>query len=202
MDIGTGANLVYPIIGTTSYNWSFVASDIDRIAIASAQKTIDINPIIKDKILLRLQPNPKAFFKDIIKEGEKFEITMCNPPFHESLLEAQKGTLRKLSNLKKEKITQSELNFGGQNNELWCKGGEKKFIRGMISESKKFATNCLWFTSLVSKESNLTSIYDALQKVNAVRIETIDMGQGNKKSRLVAWTFLNPEQHKNWKTSI
>ena len=29
LDIGTGANLVYPIIGTREYGWSFIASDID-----------------------------------------------------------------------------------------------------------------------------------------------------------------------------
>jgi 23S rRNA (adenine1618-N6)-methyltransferase len=102
----------------------------------------------------------------------------------------QAGTTRKLQNLKGDKNIKPELNFGGQSNELWCKGGEKKFIKNMIKESKLFGKSCLWFTTLVSKEANLPAIYDALKLVNATTVKTIPMGQGNKVSRIVAWSFL------------
>jgi 23S rRNA (adenine1618-N6)-methyltransferase len=59
----------------------------------------------------------------------------------------------------------------------------------MIYQSKKYADNCLWFTSLVSKESNLKAIYKALKNVEAKDVRTLAMGQGNKVSRIVAWTF-------------
>lgn len=189
LDIGVGVNCIYPIIGVNEYGWSFVGTDIDAVAIESAKKIIEMNPILKDKVELRLQNNPNDIFKGIIQKDEKFDITICNPPFHGSPAEAQAGAARKLSNLKNEKISNPILNFGGANNELWCKGGEKQFIYNMIMQSREFATNCLWFTTLVSKESHLESIYKTLAKVKAAEVKTIAMGQGNKVSRIVGWRF-------------
>jgi 23S rRNA (adenine1618-N6)-methyltransferase len=57
----------------------------------------------------------------------------------------------------------------------------------------------LWFTTLVSKKENLNNIYKTLNKVSAVTIKTIDMAQGQKTSRIVAWTFLSEAQQKDWK---
>ena len=121
---------------------------------------------------------------------------MCNPPFHSSAKEAQEGTERKWKNLGHQK--QNTLNFGGQHNELWCKGGELGFITNMIEESVEFKQCCLWFTTLVSKSEHLKSINFMLNKVGAVSVKTISMSQGNKISRLVAWTFLNEEEHQQW----
>ncbi len=190
LDIGVGANCVYPIIGVNEYNWSFVGSDIDVVAIESAKKIIELNPALKDKVELRLQNNSDYIFKGIIQKDEKFDLVICNPPFHASLAEAQAGAIRKLSNLKNMKITKPILNFAGQQTELWCEGGEEKFIYKMITESKEFAANCVWFSTLVSRESHLESIYKTLKKVGAVEVKTITMGQGNKVSRIVGWRFI------------
>lgn len=201
LDIGVGANCIYPIIGNKEYGWSFIGSDIDSIAIESANTIIQTNSSLKEKIELRLQDNKRAVFQGVIKDEERFDLSICNPPFHSSLKEAQSGTLRKLSNLKQEKVSKVIKNFGGQSNELWCLGGEEKFIRNMIHESKQFATSCLWFSSLVSKKTTLKSIYSTLKKMRVSDIKTISMGQGNKISRIVAWTFLNQEQHIHWMNS-
>jgi 23S rRNA (adenine1618-N6)-methyltransferase len=198
LDIGVGANCVYPIIGSSEYGWSFVGSDIDPVAIASAKAIADSNPSLKEKINLRLQTNRNEIFKGIILEGEKFDMTLCNPPFHTSLAESRLVASRKLSNLKQKKITNPTLNFGGQNNELWCEGGEEKFVGEMVFQSRQFAASCLWFSSLVSKESNLRGIYNALKRVGVIDVKTIPMGQGNKKSRIVAWTFITQAQQKEW----
>jgi len=82
---------------------------------------------------------------------------------------------------------------------LWCEGGEFGFITQMIYESAKYAMQVLWFTTLVSKESNLSSIHKILNKVNAAEIKTVNMAQGQKSSRFVAWTFLSESQRKSWK---
>ncbi len=68
----------------------------------------------------------------------------------------------------------------------------------MIFESKNFSDHCFWFTSLISKQSNLKSIYHALKKAEAIEVKTIEMAQGNKVSRIVAWTFLTKEKQRNW----
>jgi len=198
LDVGVGANCVYPIIGMKEYGWSFVGSDIDTIAIESANKIIESNSFLKDKIEIRLQNNPKDIFYGIIQKEELFDLTICNPPFNKSAEESKQGTLRKLNNLNVSEITKPILNFGGKSNELWCKGGELKFVKNMVYQSKQFATSCFWFSTIISKQSHLSSVYEVLKKMEATEVKTISMGQGNKSSRIVAWTFFMPEQKKQW----
>jgi 23S rRNA (adenine1618-N6)-methyltransferase len=198
LDIGVGANCIYPIIGTKEYGWSFVGSEIDSIAADSANSIINKNEGLSGVIDIRLQKNTKEIFNGIITANEHFDLTLCNPPFHASLAEAKSGTLRKLKNLKQKKVSTPVLNFGGQTTELWCDGGESQFVSNMIQESEKFTHQCLWFSTLISKESNLKHVYFELRKVKATEVKTIEMGQGNKISRIVAWTFLTKQEQKDW----
>jgi len=189
LDIGVGANCVYPIIGHQEYGWSFIGSDIDAVSLASANKMIELNPSLKDHIELRLQNNANDIFKGVIKKKEKIDLVICNPPFHTSYQEMQKGSLRKLSNLKRKKIKKTVLNFGGQSNELWCDGGELAFVRKMIHQSKDFAQEVSYFSTLVSKEAHLKPFYKELKSIKAQQIKTINMAQGNKVSRVLVWWF-------------
>lgn len=198
LDIGVGSNCVYPIIGSKEYGWTFIGSEIDPVAFESANNIITSNPDLVGKIEIRHQPNQHNIFYGIIKNGERIDVTICNPPFHSSIEEAQSGSMRKHKNLKGKRVDNPVLNFGGQNNELWCEGGEKKFIQNMIRQSKPFANQCLWFTTAVAKQTTLKSVYAALKGIGAKDVKTIEMGQGNKKSRIVAWTFLNKEEQANW----
>lgn len=197
LDIGVGANCIYPLIGYKEYGWNFIGSDSDIFSIKIASQIINSNALNK-AVECRLQPNTSNIFKGIIKPGEMIDATMCNPPFHASAAEAQAGTERKWKNLGHKKTAKPTLNFGGQNNELWYKGGEISFITKMIEESSLFKENVLWFTTLVSKSSNLSSIYASLKKANALSVKTITMTQGSKISRLVAWTYLNETQQEHW----
>lgn len=199
LDIGTGANCVYPIIGNTSYGWEFVGTDIDPVAIASANDNIESNNKIKDHIICRLQTNNADVFKRVIRQGEVFDLTMCNPPFHSSWQEAQAGTNRKWDNLNNTKSQKNVLNFGGKNNELWCVGGEAAFIRRMTDQSALFAKQVLWFSTLVSKKETLAGVYKGLRTVAAKDVRTISMSQGQKVSRIVAWTFLDEAEREEWR---
>ena len=199
LDIGIGANGIYPIIGNAAYGWSFVGTDIDEKAIENCSAILKANPKLIDNISLQQQTEARFIFKNIITPEDKFAFTICNPPFHKSLEEATKGSLRKVNNLENKKSTIPVLNFGGHDAELWCEGGELGFITQMIYESAKYPMQCLWFTTLVSKQSHLSSIYKTFNKVNIVEVKTIDMAQVQKNSRIVAWTFMNKEQHQKWK---
>jgi len=185
LDIGVGANCIYPLIGHREYGWSFVATDIDPLAISVAEGIVKQNGLTA-AIEIRLQNSSLHIFKGVLKDISAFDISMCNPPFHASKNEAKMGTQRKWKNLG---IKTAGLNFGGQSHELWCVGGEIAFISRMIEESVH--VNCKWFTTLVSKANSLPSIYNALKKAKALDVRTINMGQGQKKSRIVAWTFIN-----------
>lgn len=187
LDIGTGANMVYPIIGASEYGWSFIATE-------SAQESFDwaTNLLEKNKNLnvkLRFQDDSSKIFKGVFKKSEKIAVSICNPPFHISQHKAEVANLRKLSNLKGEKVDEVTLNFGGKNNELWCDGGEKKFIETMINESVEYAENCQWFTTIVSNKDHLKKFDKVLGTVNAKEVKVIPMGQGNKNSRILAWRF-------------
>ena len=200
LDIGVGANCVYPIIGNREYGWSFIGSDIDAVSIASAGKIIENDSFLQNAVEYRLQKNPTDIFRGIIKPDEFFDLSICNPPFYASLEEAEQRTLKKLSNLNNKKIMKPIRNFGGQNSELWCEGGEEKFVENMIRESVEFQDFCFWFSTLISKQSNLKSIYAALKIAKVFELKTIPMRQGNKISRIVAWTFLDEKQQKDWKS--
>lgn len=189
LDIGTGANCIYPIIGASAYGWNFVATDIDRPAFNAIDATIKANASLTGKIESRFQINPNNIFDHMIEKDDHFDFTMCNPPFHNSRREATKGTHRKLRNLSKDKQQEATLNFNGQAHELWCTGGEINFITNMIKQSKAKATQVGWFSTLVSKKDNLPVIYKVLKQVEAKTVKTIDMKQGNKVTRIVAWSF-------------
>ena len=189
LDVGIGANGIYAIIGSSVYDWNFLGSDIEIESIKSVENIVNSNEILKEKIECKLQTNPENIFTGIIKTDDFYDFTLCNPPFHKSLKDATEGNKRKVQNLTKQKTAKSALNFGGKNNELWCKGGEVTFIKNMIKESSKFQKNVYWFTTLVSKKENLPAIYKALEEIKAVEIKTINMSQGQKITRVIAWTF-------------
>jgi len=199
LDIGVGASCIYPILGVSEYNWNFIASEVNTEAITIAKKIIKDNPSLKGKVKFRIQKDENNIFKGIIKPKDKIDLSICNPPFHSSKKEALKGSMRKIRNLSGERSKKIQLNFSGVANELVYKGGEYQFIKNMIEESVLYSNNCLWFTTLVSKEKNLKSIYKLLEDIKAKEVKTLNIGTSNKKSRIVVWTFQTKEEQKNWK---
>ena len=195
LDIGVGANCIYPLIGHHEYGWRFVGSDTDAIALAAAQQILNANAGLAAVIELRLQASPQKIFEGILTPDDRFDFVLCNPPFHASARAAEAGAVRKWKNLGKAGNPESnpKLNFGGQAGELWCEGGEVGFVCRMVAESAQLQTKSQaqmsWFSALVSREESLPEIYSALKEVRARRVETIDMAQGQKKSRIVAWHF-------------
>nr|BDT27628.1 23S rRNA (adenine(1618)-N(6))-methyltransferase RlmF [Bacteriovorax sp. HI3] len=184
LDIGTGANCIYPLLGESVYGWKFVGAEIDEGAFQSAKANVEKNNL-QSKIEIRRQNDRTKIFQGIILPNEQYDLTVCNPPFHSSKEEAQKGTARKNKNLK----TKERLNFGGQAQELWCEGGEGEFIKKMILESVLFKDQVKWFSTLVSSKDNLSGIYGELKRNKALKVETVEMSQGQKISRFVAWSF-------------
>ena len=197
LDIGTGASLVYPLIGQSEYGWHFTGVDIDPAALKLAQQICQFNKL---KINLRRQNIRENIFRGVIEPHDTFHITLCNPPFHASMEKANKGTQRKWFKLGKEQS--SKLNFGGQNAELWCPGGEIKFIASMVEQSAEFAGQCLWFSSLVSKKDNLQPLYRILRKATVADFKVVEMAQGQKTSRFVAWTYIKKSKRSLWPSGV
>ncbi len=201
LDIGTGANGIYSLLACQVYGWHCTASDIDLLSLDNVANIISKNPTLNNRLQLRLQKDKNHIFEGVIQAEDYFDISVCNPPFHASLDEALKSSQKKRNNLAINRgdisintaVTEkaSVQNFGGQKAELWCKGGESKFLRMMIKESKMFGSQCRWFTSLISKSDNVKPAIKLLRKLEAIDIKEIEMKQGNKITRILAWTFVN-----------
>jgi 23S rRNA (adenine1618-N6)-methyltransferase len=187
LDIGTGANCIYPLIGAREYGWHFVGTDVDPVAVQWAKELVAANGAA-GLIEVRLQRSPLACFTGVTRAGETFDLSMCNPPFHASAAAAAEGNRRKRRNLGTLK-TAPALNFGGQAGELWCDGGELAFVQRMIAESADRPGLCRWFTTLVSKRTHLSRLCQSLDEVNAAGVKTLEMAHGQKMSTILAWTF-------------
>jgi 23S rRNA (adenine1618-N6)-methyltransferase len=184
LDIGTGANCIYPLLGVAEYDWNFIGTDIDTKAIANAKQIVTKNKL-QDSISFRLQTNASNILDGIIKNTDSIDVVMCNPPFYASEKEANQSNKRKTDNLKIEE----KRNFSGNSNELIYKGGEKAFLHNYLYQSAAFAKQCNWFTSLVSKKENVKSLQESAKKLKAKSFKVIPMQQGNKLTRIVCWQF-------------
>ena len=80
-----------------------------------------------------------------------------------------------------------------------AKGGERAFLERMVAQSAGIPKRCLWFTSLVSKAENVAHVEAALKKVHPVETRIIPMAQGQKQSRLIAWTFCGNGEMERWR---
>lgn len=181
LDIGTGANAIYPLLGQAIYKWKMVGCDSNKNSVTIAQE----NTGPYDLVTIRYQDINSNLFKGIVKENEYFDFTMCNPPFYTSAEEAFKTTITKQNKLG---LATKTRNFGGHANELWCNGGEALFIKRLIKESVLFKDQVGWFTCLLSQKKNVPKVIKQLTKLNAIH-RIVPMEQGNKKSRFVAWSF-------------
>ncbi len=198
LDIGVGANCIYPLLGHASYGWQFVGTDIDANALGCAQAIIDANNLA-GAIELRLQTQRGKIFANVLNAEERFDLCLCNPPFHSSAEIAESTNRRKWRNFGMlENAATGALNFGGKGAELWCTGGEASFIKRMVNESVAVRDQVLWFSSLVSKAGNVPDIQKQLKKLGALDVRTVPMAQGNKQSRFVAWSFLDADQRGAW----
>ena len=196
LDVGTGANVIYPLTGNHEYGWHFTGSDIDVLSVKIAKQIVQFNRL---KINVKQQSNANKMFTGVISNKDVFHLTLCNPPFHGSLDEAMNANTRKRQKLSRHQqkrgstsnsASESDaLNFGGQKKELWIAGGEIGFLRQMINESVDVAAHVGWFTTLVSKSDNLRPLKKLLHEVNASDVRVINMTHGQKITRILAWRF-------------
>ena len=189
LDVGTGASAVYALVGHREYGWTFVGTDVDETALESAARILAANPGLASAIDLRRQTNPAAVLAGVVEPGERFDLVMCNPPFHASARAAEAAAREKWRKLGRG-AAGAARNFGGRGPELWCEGGEAGFLVRMIAESVAFGGPVRWFTSLVSSAATLPGVERALRRAGAKRVRVVPMAQGQKRSRFVAWTFV------------
>ncbi len=189
LDIGTGASLIYPLIGVAEYGWNFTVTETDLVSLHHAEVNIDKNQGLKEKIQLRFQEDDSKILEGIINEQDKYDAVMCNPPFFKSREENWKSSSKKSANLTKNKDVITIQNFGGRPNELWYKGGEQAFITQLIYDSLKHKAHLGWITSLVADRKHLKPLRSILEYHKAAKIRVLETKQGQKTSRILAWKW-------------
>lgn len=206
LDVGVGASCIYPLLGHAEYGWHFVGSDIQPTSLQVAAAIVTANGLDR-AITLRRQPHRSDIFRGVLLPDERFDATVCNPPFHASADEARGVHQRKRRQLAGRRPAQagpvvaaSATNFGGHAHELWCAGGEAEFLRRMVRDSVEVQAQVLWFTSLVARAEHLSGLRRQLRLAGAVDVREVAMAQGSKQSRFVAWTFLDAHRRAAWRS--
>ena len=189
LDIGTGASCIYSLLGLREYGWSFIASDVDCTALTNAEAILAANGLSR-QVSLRRQEDPSRILRGILLRGESVAFTVCNPPFHETLGHAQKAATTKWRRLSKGREVSDVKNYQGQEVELCCEGGEVGFVLRLVEESARprFQMACLWYSSLLSRQSSIQPIYERLGELGAKR-RRFEICQGRNVKWVIAWSF-------------
>ena len=185
LDIGTGASLIYPILGTREYGWHYVATEVNPKSLRVARAIVAFNPGLR-RVEVRQQPDPHKIFAGVIRPGEYYDATMCNPPFFSDRPAAAAAASAKWKKLGRQ---DRGLTFGGTDEELHTPGGEARFLRTMIGESVDYREQVTWFTTLVSKKGYLRAAEDQLVRQGATTVRVLSLAQGNKRMRVLAWKY-------------
>ncbi|KAK1559794.1 hypothetical protein Q3G72_018306 [Acer saccharum] len=157
-DIGTGANCIYPLLSASLLGWSFVGSESDNVESACGESNLDLSGVEEQAVPSSSSPfdlsidanniyHGPPVLLGVVRDGEKFDFCMCNPPFFETMEEA--GLNPKTS-------------CGGTPEEMVCPGGEKAFLSCIIEDSVSLKQTFRWYTSMVGQKLNLNILTSKL----------------------------------------
>uniref|UniRef100_A0AAV1TYH4 U6 small nuclear RNA (adenine-(43)-N(6))-methyltransferase n=1 Tax=Peronospora matthiolae TaxID=2874970 RepID=A0AAV1TYH4_9STRA len=175
IDVGTGANCIYALLGATMNKWRFIATEIDAESFACAKENVSRNHLEAFITVKRTHTN-RLLAEPLEGEplGHKFHFVMCNPPFFDNMDEAD---------------TNPESSCMGSTNEMVFPGGEVAFIGRMIADSKDLQNRVLWFTSMVGRKASLRKLLALLRETKVRSTRTTEFFQGRTKRWGIAWTF-------------
>ena len=177
IDIGTGANLIYPLLGYSLYKWKFICSEINNEAFENSIKIIKENKL-EEYIKLIKQKYKNYIFVGIINREKKYTFSICNPPYYDYEDEIKK----------EDKNKNCEYNF----DEIYYKNGEVGFFNKYFQESLCYSKNIFLFTYLIGKKSNAEKIYDQISEDKNIRYcDMKKIKTGNNIRYIIFWTFFN-----------
>lgn len=187
LDVGTGANLIFPLLAQLHFGWRAVGTESDLNAIKVARAIVAFNPRLRKNVEIRHQRFADQILTGVTSFEERFDLSVCNPPFY-----ANEKAATNASQLKWRKLGRGPSkgrNFGGRPHELVVPGGEKSFVLQLVAESQQRRKLCEWFSTMLSNGRHETPVYQALKRAKARRIEVLPLQQGQKTSRVIAWSY-------------
>ncbi|KAI1099653.1 hypothetical protein F4804DRAFT_337007 [Jackrogersella minutella] len=182
LDIGTGASLIYPLLGCVQRpSWSFIATDVDTKSLAHARKNAQINNL-QHRIRVFDRAPTDCLIPLSELDLEAIDFVMVNPPFYTSEAE--------LEDLARQKSRPPSSACTGAPIEMVCTGGEIGFIRRIIDESLVLRERVQWYTSMLGKQSSLEVLIGILKDHDVTNYAVAAFVQGNKTRRwAIGWSF-------------
>lgn len=177
VDIGTGTSCIYALLAAQTHGWNMIGSDIDKEAVEKAEKNVERNPQLVEKIDIKLVSSQGDFF-DFPDHHVSF--TMCNPPFYASV-EEMRTSLSKKSSRPAGELKAAET-------ELITENGELGFLQRMLSDSKRHKKDILWFTSMVGKKETMEKVCEQLKNEDIYHT-VVSRRPGKTKRWFIGWTF-------------
>ncbi|KAL7629784.1 hypothetical protein AAE478_001307 [Parahypoxylon ruwenzoriense] len=184
LDIGTGASLIYPLLGCVQRpSWSFIATDVDAKSLGYAHRNLDRNNLQSRIRIVGRTAADCLIPLDDLGLGT-IDFVMVNPPFYTSKAE--------LADLASRKSRPPNSACTGAPVEMVCAGGEVGFVRRIIDESLVLRQRVQWYTSMLGKLSSLEVLLGALKDHGVTNYAVATFVQGNKTRRwAVGWSFGN-----------
>ena len=185
LDIGCGANLVYPLLGAVYFGWSFVGCDVNTDALRIAATNRDANPSISPCIILKKvasQPcqgnnGTRGIIGSCLDDDDTFDACVCNPPFFSNFSDMGQNPL---------------TNYGGTSMEMVYPGGEESFVIEMIQDSAQHKHSIAWFSTMVGKKQTLKHAKKLLYSLGNTCIRTHELVQGTTHRWVISWSFVAP----------
>ena len=192
LDIGCGANLIYPLLGAAYFGWCFIGCDINPHALDIASQNRERNPGIAPLIHLRLVSGqscqkfegalPGIIEACLRQNDSTLDACVCNPPFFSSEEESKRNP---------------QTDFGGTSVEMVYPGGEESFVQNMVLDSSRNKNRIGWFSTMVGKKSTMKMARQLLHSMSAVVIRTTELVQGKTLRWAIAWSFIAPQEINN-----
>ncbi|CAD5227812.1 unnamed protein product [Bursaphelenchus okinawaensis] len=190
LDIGTGASCIYPLIGAKLLRYRFIATDVDEKSVEWACQQTKKN-FKYDEIRILLIENEK-FFEEPLKQVDKLDFCMCNPPFFyesEGNLKFERNSEGTYTNTVEPTVSAPRSITVAKGNELMTSGGEVQFVKAIVDESVLFKDKVKVFTSMVGKISSIKVLTACLKDVGCKTIGISRLSQGNTQRGVLIWSF-------------
>jgi 23S rRNA (adenine1618-N6)-methyltransferase len=167
------------------------ATEVDAHSLTWAAHNTSLNNL-EEKITLH-QTSPEApllDFADTLRDVERLDFVMTNPPFFSSVSEMNEsiaggGKAKKPSAI-----------CTGSENEMVTEGGEERFLMRILEESFLLRERVKWYTAMCGKLKTVERFVSILKEreivnwgVCALREPTIHRGEPRTKRWAVAWSF-------------
>ncbi|KAI0131807.1 hypothetical protein BJ170DRAFT_611427 [Xylariales sp. AK1849] len=183
LDVGTGASAIYPLLGCTQRQWTFIATDIDSESLESARNNVRVNDL-EARIQIVQRSIEDALIPLDELEISNIDFVMTNPPFYTSESEM-------LERARQKALPPSSACTGAPN-EMICDGGEVGFFQRIFHESLLLKGRVQWYTTMLGKRSSLEVIIKLLHEHGVDNYAVTVFVQGNKTRRwAVGWSFIN-----------